>query len=131
VTQPVIDTSPAYPYAGGCIRLTNAGPEWHINPQHVTVGFNPYIHPTINADGELHANMLTAFPVIAAIAEPDETISSRGIEAGISGAVADVDIWFSKAGRKLDLNDAADYALVRGTYANVWIYIPRYIELVQ
>lgn len=124
---------------GGCIRLYPASslgtprPQWHVDEGHHTIGIN-YANngsnegrPRIDESGFLVFNTLNRSPIVAATCAIDETLSSRGITAGISNGTHLVRIRFysSQLGRPLDLNSASDYAILAGPYNNVWITLVR------
>jgi hypothetical protein len=116
---------------GGCIRFYNAGPEWHINTAHSTVGFKTSEQPVIEPDGDLTVTINgPTKPVVALMAVPDETLTTKGITAGGSGGVGHVTIRFFHhgLGRQLNLADPADYKLIRGEYSNLWLAVVRLVE---
>jgi hypothetical protein len=111
---------------GGCIRLYTTGPEWHINSHHVTVDFDTSAPPEITAAGDLWVPLTQNLPVVAAIASADETLTERGITAGISGGVSGCTIRLYKVGvGRLRLNQAEHYALAAGENSNLWLMIVR------
>lgn len=151
VDTPVVDDTPALGtqaemqagrvpvIVGGCIRLYPASPlgtprpQWHVDEGHHTVGIN-YANnnsnpdrPRIDESGFLVFNTLNRSPIISATAAMDETLSSKGILAGISNGTYLVRIRFydTKLGRPLDLNVESDYARLAGPYNNVWVTIVR------
>lgn len=116
-----------FTFAGGCIRFTDTGPEWHINTRHTTVGFDTTVPPQITSEGDLYATMTETLDVVAAIASPDETLAEKGVWAGVSGGVGHCKIRLRKYGlpTPLDLNDPDHYASVRGEWSNLWLFVLR------
>lgn len=133
---------------GGCIRLYETGPQWHINTRHQTVGFKtteplidengdpvldeagnpvtiPY-NPLITSAGDLWVRLLDTRTVVYAAASVDETLAAKGVWAGISGGVSDCTIRLRKDGiGRLDLNIPAHWNSVRGDLSNLWIFATR------
>lgn len=124
-------TIPATETIGGCIRFYNGGPEWHINDAHATVGFNTSTPPVVEDDGDLTISILSPTkPVVALLAVPDETLTTKGITAGGSGGVGHVTIRFfdHHLGRQLNLADSDDYKRIRGQHSNLWIAVTRLVQ---
>lgn len=97
------------------------------------VTLKPYIHqdnahlcPGFRSvsidDGDLVIRTDPAGPIIAAIASPDETMTARGISAGVSGGgeLSRVRFGDTRAGARLL---ATDPRLYRDGTANVWILL--------
>lgn len=104
---------------GGVVRFYSSGPAIYENSAHACTGItNVWIHPS----GALVLDNTYTLPVVAAIAQADETLVRRGITAGISGGIADSHVMFYHApsNTPLDLNRADHYKLVAGTYSNIW-----------
>ena len=118
-------TAPAQPQTmmrGGCLRFYAGGPQWHTNDTHRLVGIRPEsLH--ITTGGDLSFTLTPNAPVISAFATPDETLVSRGIDAGISGGVSECIVRFAKNGKRLYLNRSGDYAHLVGDLANLWVTI--------
>lgn len=109
---------------GGCIRLYDTGPEWHINSHHIAVGFDTTSPPQITPAGDLLVQLDPGGPVVSAIAAPDETLAARGITLGISGAVSTCTVRMSQAGYgRLDLSEPDDYARASGANSNLWLVV--------
>lgn len=108
---------------GGCMRLYAAGPEWHVDADHHTVGIDPTVPPDIDASGFLVFHTLDHNPIIAGTVASDETLTARGISGGISNGtfLIRIRLYSSKLGRPLDLNTPADWALVAGSFCNLWV----------
>jgi hypothetical protein len=116
-------------HAGGCIRLYDTGPEWHINTRHATVGFDTSTPPTITADGDLYVSLVETMTVVSAAANVDETLAAKGVWAGISGGVSGCTIRLRKDGiGRLDLNEHTHYSAVRGSLSNLWLTVLRVPE---
>jgi len=117
-----------YP-SGGCIRLYDDGPQWHIDPHHNTVGLFDTSHaPRIDSSGFLVIDLVNpdgsgvnTWPVIAMQAGPDETLRGRHISGGCSngGPIMRILLVHKDLGA-LDLTRADHYAIVAGKYSNLW-----------
>jgi hypothetical protein len=111
---------------GGCIRLYATGPQWHVNSAHATVAFDTSVAPEVTASGDLWVPLTENLPVVAAIASADETLTMRGITAGISGGVSGCTVRLRKEGvGRLNLARPDHYALVADNNANLWLMIVR------
>jgi hypothetical protein len=115
---------------GGCMRLypdnhATPGPRWHVDEDHHTVGIDPDVAPFIDPNsGYIHFYMLVKNPIIAPTAAMDESLTARGISAGISKGTHLIRTRFYKVGvGPLDLRIAAHRAYVTGDYCNVWYSI--------
>ena len=112
--------------SGGCIRLYSTGPEWHINPEHSTIGLLDHSEqPTIDDSGYLVVKFTgdpTLRAVVSMTAASDETLTSLGISAGCSNGGPICRMRFYKAGvGVLDLRNPAHWAYVDGAYNNIWL----------
>lgn len=107
--------------AGGCIRFAEAGPRWHQNPSHVTVGID--VDSLRISGGDLWFTLRPPhLPVVAAIATADETLITRGISAGVSGGYDRCMVRFHRAGDgRLDLG--THYRHLVGRTANLWVAV--------
>lgn len=114
---------------GGCIRLYPAGPKWHVDTDHHTLGIDPSIDPVIDSAGLLTFWTEEKAPVVSIVAAPDESLTARGIDVGGSNGSHLVRLQFYKdgingsAGTPLDLNNPVHYDRVSGPYVNVWVLI--------
>lgn len=108
---------------GGCMRLYAAGPQWHVDSDHHTLGIDPAVDPEIDASGFLVFHTLVFNPIVSGTVASDETLTARGISGGISNGthLIRVRLYSSKLERPLDLNNPADWALVAGQFCNLWI----------
>lgn len=119
---------------GGCIRLYDTGPEWHVDEDHHTVGIDPTVAPTIDASGFLTFWTLVKNPIIGCSIQPDETLTARGINAGLSNGTHLIRLRFYKEGisgangAPLDLNDPIHWSRVTGPYSNLWITLIHNVE---
>lgn len=114
---------------GGCIRLYSTGPVWHVDADHHTVGIDPTVAPTIDASGFLTFYTLVKHPIIACSIQPDETLTARGISAGLSNGTHLIRLRFYKDGvGPLDLNNPAHWDLVEGAYSNLWVTLFHNVE---
>jgi hypothetical protein len=112
--------------SGGAVRLTDDGPQWHENTRHNTVGFDTTVEPEITDDGDILIDLVDTLDVISITIEEDETLSAKGVWAGGSGGVGDVEISMRKTGASnipLELDQASDYSMVRGDYSNLWVTV--------
>lgn len=106
----------------GCvIRLYSSGPAIHANGAHACTGAEGT--PWIDDRGYLHVSQAVDAPVVSVVANPDETLVKRGIQAGVSGGVSEsvIAMYDSRLGRELDLADPADYKRAAGIYSNLWL----------
>ncbi|WP_088041580.1 hypothetical protein [Bacillus sp. EAC] len=103
---------------GGVIRFDPKGIYLHANETHHSVGI---ITAYINHKGQLEIITEAVAPIITASANPDETLAERGITAGLSVGNQKTVISFSQNGRKLNLNNPADYDKISGSSSNVWV----------
>jgi hypothetical protein len=114
---------------GGCIRLYDTGPEWHVDSDHHTLGIDTSIDPVIDESGLLTFWTEDFAPVVSIMPTPDETLTARGIDVGGSNGSHLVRLQFYKDGinggngTPLDLNNPIHYSRVSGQYSNVWIVI--------
>lgn len=119
---------------GGCIRFYNGGPEWHINDGHVNVGFDTTRQPEILEGGDLVIYMNEPVPVVTCYSNCDETLTVNGFKAGPSGGVGHMTVRFRHETqtpgdrKKFDISLPANYALLKGNYANLWVGGERWIE---
>jgi hypothetical protein len=115
--------------SGGCIRLYDDGPEWHIDPHHQTVGLFDISHPPrIDSSGFLVIDLVNpdgsgenTWPVVMMAANPDETLVTRWITGGCSngGPIMRIRLVHKDLG-PLDLTRPDHYAIVAGKYSNLW-----------
>jgi hypothetical protein len=101
----------------GCvIRFESGGPAIHANSTHRCTGANSV---SVEADGDLLIRSDHHGAVISMTAEEDETLSQRGILAGPSGGTGTTIVRFysTKTGAAV----RADSAVLKGTYANLWM----------
>ena len=111
----------------GCvIRFSNADgtPSIHANAAHHCAGVSSV---RIDQHGQLeiiqtvrgsHDN-----PILAAIAQTDETLSARGIMVGATGGTDSTRfrLYDTKIGRVLNLNNSSDRMRVQGSTSNLWV----------
>ena len=117
-----------FTFAGGCIRLTDDGPQWHINTRHTTVGFDTSVEPEITAAGDIYVSLVDTLDIVSLMVNVDETLAEKGVWVGGSGGVSGVTIKMRKNGATnipLDLNNSSDYASVKGAYSNLWLFLLR------
>lgn len=108
---------------GGCVRFGDDGPYLHTNSAHSSVGLVPDTL-AITSDGLLHVDLDTSLPVISTGAWPDETLTARGVTAGISGGVTALNVKFYLVGHgPLYLDLPAHYDKVKGSSSNVWLTV--------
>ncbi|MGB6021665.1 MAG: hypothetical protein WBG89_04985, partial [Ornithinimicrobium sp.] len=107
--------------SGGVIRFSSRWgyPQVHTNASHVAVGVS---RAYVNTDGNVTIEN-TGGPVVSIVADPDETLTERGVSVGLSGGSGETIATFysSKLGRALDLNRGTDWKQVYGTYSNLWV----------
>jgi len=114
---------------GGCMRLYDTGPEWHVDDDHHTIGIDPTVNPEIDSAGFLTFHNLVPNPIVACSVSPDETLTARGISGGLSNGTDLVRIRLYKDGvngangAALNLNDPVHWDRVAGPYCNLWITI--------
>ena len=114
--------------SGACLRFYAGGPELHTNSSHVNTaitGFGPDGDGVdrYDAQGRLVIKHVAPGSAISTMgAMPDETLTARGISAGLSGGVGTTIVQFSQNGTPLDLRVAEDYAKIQGNYSNLWIF---------
>lgn len=119
---------------GGCIRLYETGPVWHVDTDHHTVGIDPTVNPTIDGSGLLTFYTLAKNPIIGCSINPDETLVARGISAGLSNGTHLIRIRFYKDGisgadgAPLDLNNPVHWSRVSGIYSNLWVTLIHNVE---
>jgi len=115
--------------SGACIRLYSTGPEYHIDPEHSTIGLiDTSTPPTIDSSGYLEIKLINSEtdvpngPVVAMTAASDETLTGLGIFVGCSNGGEIVRMRFYKIGvGPLDLNNPSHWAMVDGPYSNLWL----------
>lgn len=115
--------------SGGCIRLYDTGPEWHINEDHAAIGLVVVSEPpTIDASGFLVIKLVddqgvpNALPIVYMNAASDETLTANGISAGCSNGGPIIRIRFHKEGiGALNLNTPAHWDYVSGDFSNIWL----------
>ena len=113
---------------GGCIRLYETGPEWHVDADHHTVGIDYTIDPVIDAQGFLTFYTLVKNPIISSSVQVDESLADRSIRTGgVSNGTHLVRIRLFKepiSGGEdvpLDLNNPVHWSRVAGSYNNLWV----------
>lgn len=111
--------------AGGCvIRLATTGPWIHANAAHHCTGVRS-VGLTPGGKLRLTYSDEQVGSVVNVSADPDETLTSRGILAGTSTTTRTLDVQLydssGSRGRALNLTRAADRRRVAGTYANLWV----------
>ena len=117
-------TTDAETVQGGCvIRFDRGLPRVHANAAHICTGVQSV---GITSLGKLAVNLSAEQrgSVVNAQADPDETLTARGIVMGIGGGGVDAfhyQFYDSKLNRPLNLNVATDRARVAGSYSNVWL----------
>lgn len=113
--------------SGGCLRFYTSGVELHTNSTHVNnaiTGFGPAGDGVdiFDEKGRLVVKHKLYGPAIITVgAFPDETLSERGITAGVSGGVGTSLVQLAQNGTPLDLRNETDYAKVAGQYSNLWM----------
>lgn len=114
--------------SGGCLRFYDSGVERHTNSTHVNNAITGFGEAGDGVDifdtsGRLIVKHKLYGPAIITVgAFPDETLSARGITAGISGGVGTSLVQLVQNGVPLDLREDADYAKVAGPYSNLWMF---------
>jgi hypothetical protein len=129
--QPVTVVQPATSIPtvfGGCIRLYETGPVWHVDADHHTVGIDYTIPPEIDAQGFLTFHTLEKNPIISSSVQVDESLAARSIRTGgVSNGTYLVRIRLFKApvgggeDVPLDLNNPVHWSRVAGPYNNLWV----------
>ena len=112
---------------GGVIRFDPIdGIYLHTNATHHSVGIESV---GANADGDLYVKRFSGGAVVSLSASPDETLCARGITAGVSGGgINSVIRLYNRAGKRLNLNNASDYAEIASPWSNLWVtYINRMV----
>lgn len=103
---------------GGVIRLGSKGAYLHVNSTHHSVGINSV---KINSSGNLEIATENVSPIISVNVSPDETLAQKSVIAGASVGNTKTIIKFSKNGKPLNLNKAADYKLIASDVSNLWV----------
>lgn len=108
---------------GGCVvRFDSGTPRIHTNATHRCIGVRSV---RISSTGNLQASYSKeqAGAVVNVQADPDETLTTRGLVTGASTTGSSVQISFydGRIRRRLDLRRASDLARVSGKTANVWL----------
>lgn len=108
---------------GGCaVRFNRAGPWVHANAAHRCVGVS---RVGITGTGRLEIWMTPQqrAAVLNVQADPDETLTTAGITAGvsISGSQLIIDLYDQRLRRVLDLRRSGDRARIAGSYSNMWL----------
>jgi hypothetical protein len=116
-------TSDADTVQGGCVvRFEDGRPRIHANPSHRCVGVKSV---GVTSTGRLRVELSDEQrgSVVNAQADPDETLTSRGIILGTSGGVSYFEHQFydSRLNRPLNLNWTTDRGRVAGANSNVWL----------
>lgn len=110
--------------AAGILRLNPTGPSILSDSSHASVGLHSV---GITSKGELLVEHAHLGPVCALIVSPDESLAGdRGVTAGGSGGGSSSVLRLhhpSIQSRRLDLTVPAEYALVSGTYCNIWFEV--------
>lgn len=109
----------------GCvIRFSEEYPTIHANGAHMCAGISSV---AIDSTGAIQVQQTVRGagqnPVLFAIAQGDETWAARGLIVGASGGTDDTRYYVhdTRLGRKLNLNNPADYDRVQGEVSNIWI----------
>lgn len=118
LTATTADTVP-----GGCVvRVAETGPWIHANGTHRCIGASSV---RISSTGKI---VLTFAPeqrgaFVNVQADPDETLTTRGLSTGVSVSQAEmiISVYDSRLNRRLDLRRANELKRVAGDYANLWL----------
>lgn len=99
--------------------FTDGGPYVHANSAHRSVGVKAV---KVDSAGQLVVNTDGGSPIVSTFASADETLTERGIWCGASGGSGTTNYRCYKAGKgRLYLNRQADWDLISGQYANIWL----------
>ncbi|WP_214760244.1 hypothetical protein [Exiguobacterium sp. s146] len=108
-------------FSGMALRLDPQGLYIHANGSHKPLGFTQaYIEPT---RGYIVVRRDRADSVVSIIAEPDETLTKRGITIGASGGGTVTHLFVYQNGVQLNMADPVDYAKTAGVFSNIWMTI--------
>lgn len=107
---------------GGGGTFISGGPYIHANSGHIAVGAQSV---SVDASGRLviATDSLGAGIVGSANADEDETLSSLGIQAGISGGNGTLNIKLAQNGVFLNLTQQSAWNIVAGADSNLWITV--------
>lgn len=108
-------------FSGMALRLDPKGLYIHSNSSHKPIGFtNAEIDPK---RGTIIIRRDRGDSVVSIIAEPDETLTKRGITIGASGGGRITHLYLYQNGVQLNLAKPADYKKAASAYSNIWITI--------
>jgi hypothetical protein len=107
---------------GGGGTFVTGGPYIHANSGHIAVGAKTV---AVDASGRLviTTDTLGIGTVGSANADEDETLSSLGVQAGISGGNGTLNIKLAQNGVFLDLTQQSAWNIVAGADSNLWITV--------
>jgi hypothetical protein len=116
----VVRFEPGTVAGGGA--FTSGGPYIHANSGHIAVGATGV---SVDASGRLviTTDSLGNGTVGTANADEDETLSSLGIQAGISGGNGTLTLKLAQNGTFLDLTQQAAWNIVASPDANIWVSV--------
>lgn len=108
---------------GGCVvRFDQDGPWVHANPSHRCIGVRSV---RITTTGRVLVEMTSEqdAAVLNVQADADETMTTKGISAGVSvaGSRLIIDLYDARIDRGLDLRREADRRRAAGAYSNLWL----------
>lgn len=108
-------------FSGMALRLDAKGLYIHSNSSHKPMGFTgTEIDPK---RGTIVVRRDRGDSVVSIIAEPDETLTKRGITIGASGGGRVTHLYLYQNGVQLNLARPADYAKAAGSTSNIWMTI--------
>lgn len=113
---------------GGCvIRLYSYGPRVHANHTHTCVGVKSV---NITGTGRLQIHFSEPGRTVGLSAGSDETLTGRGIAAGIDGTsrYATVSLYDTRLKRRLHLGRSTDYRRAAGASSNIWFSSTRVLS---
>lgn len=108
---------------GGCVvRFDSAAPRIHANGSHRCIGVSS-VGLSSSGDLVVRNSAEQRGAVVNAEADPDETLTSRGLITGVSASpsLMVVRIYDTRLRRRLNLRRSEDYARVAGSTANLWL----------
>lgn len=107
----------AGPTATGCVvRFTNSGPAILNDSNHACTGARSV---SVLSNGDLMVRSQSRGPVVSVSVDEDETLSSRGVLAGASGARDHTAVRFysTRTGKQV----RADSSVLKGSTSNIWL----------